>query len=248
LSVDVERDGAVGVITLNRPNHRNAFNNELTQSLSRALDELDDDPEIRVGILAASGPVFCAGTDMHEKASPSPDRGGEYGLIRRRRTTPLIAAVDGPAYGGGCELVLACDLVVASSRARFGLPEVSRGLVATCGGLFRTQDRIPPVIAAEMVLTGDPLAAERAYQLGLVNVFVGSGSPLEGARILATRITKNSPDAVTASLRALHAARQSDEGIGWTATGQAIAEMAVSPDRGEGVEAFFAKREPRWIR
>ncbi|WP_340540761.1 enoyl-CoA hydratase-related protein [Nocardioides sp. GXZ039] len=246
--LDVVRDGVVLTLTMNRPAQRNALDRELTDALSAAFDLLDDDPGLHVGILAGAGPAFSAGTDLHEPASPATDRGGEYGLIRRRRRTPLIAAVDGAALGGGFELVLACDLVVAGREARFGLPEVARGLVPTCAALFRAPDRLPPNLAAELMLTGDPIGAERAYQAGLVNVLTESGGALAGARELAGRITRNSPDAVAASLRAIHESRGPAEAVGWTATDHAIARVTLSPDREEGIAAFFDKRPPRWSR
>lgn len=246
--LEVERDGRVLLLTLNRPAQRNALDRALTDALSSALDELDDDPSLHVGILAANGPAFCAGTDLHEERSPATDRGGEYGVVRRRRTTPLIAAVEGAALGGGMEVVLSCDLVAAGAGARFGLPEVARGLVATCGGLFRAADWIPPAIATELLLTGDPIDAARAHQVGLVNVLTGQGGALDAARTLAARITRNSPDAVSASLRALHDARGPQEAVGWTATDKAIATIATSPDPAEGIDAFFEKRAPRWAR
>lgn len=246
--LSVERDGAVLLLTMTRPAQRNALDRALADALSAACDELDDDPSLHVGILAGDGPVFCAGTDLHEPVSPATDRGGEYGLVRRRRTTPLIAAVEGAALGGGFEVVLSCDLVVAGPGARFGLPEVARGLVATCGGLFRAADRVPPNVAAELVLTGDPICAQRAYEVGIVNVLTAEGGAVDGARELAARITKNSPDAVSASLRALHASRGPAEAIGWTATDHAIATIKSSPDPVEGVTAFFEKRAPRWSR
>lgn len=246
--LDVTREGGVLLLTLDRPAQRNALDRELTDALSAALDQLDDDPTLHVGILAGNGPAFCAGTDLHEEKSPATDRGGEYGVVRRRRTTPLIAAVEGPALGGGMEVVLSCDLVVAGADARFGLPEVARGLVATCGGLFRAADRVPPAIAAELLLTGDPIGAERAHQVGLVNVLTEAGGALAGARALAARITRNSPDAVAASLRALHDSRGPAEAVGWTATDKAIATIATSPDPAEGISAFFERRAPRWAR
>jgi enoyl-CoA hydratase/carnithine racemase len=246
--LDVAREGGVLLLTLDRPAQRNALDRELSDALSTALDLLDDDPALHIGILAGNGPAFCAGTDLHEEKSPATDRGGEYGVVRRRRTTPLIAAVEGPALGGGMEVVLSCDLVVAGADARFGLPEVARGLVATCGGLFRAADRLPPAIAAELVLTGDPISAERAHQVGLVNVLTAAGGALDGARALAARITRNSPDAVAASLRALHDSRGPAEAVGWTATDLAIATIATSPDPAEGISAFFGKRAPRWSR
>lgn len=246
--LDVERDGSVLVLTLNRPAKRNALDRALTDAISAALDELDDDPGLHVGIIAAHGPVFCAGTDLTEPASPATARGGEYGLVRRRRTTPLIAAVDGAALGGGFELVLACDLLVASRRATFGLPEVSRGLVPTCAGLFRAPDRLPPAIATELALTGDPFEAERAHQVGLVNVLTEDGEARAGARELAARIAKNSPDAVSASLQSLQDNRAPGEAAGWTSTDLAISRMLRSPDAAEGVSAFFERRPPRWSR
>lgn len=246
--LDVRRYGAVLQLTMNRREQRNALNRALTDALSEAFDELDDDPTLHVGVLASNGPVFCAGTDLHDPVSPATDRGGEYGLVRRSRSTPLIAVVEGAALGGGFELVLACDLVVAGPEARFGLPEVSRGLVPTCGGLFRASDRLPPAIAAELILTGDPVGAERAYQVGLVNVLAESGVALSQAHELAARIMRNSPDAVSAALRASHAARGPAEAMGWTATDHAIATVNLSPDPAEGVSAFFEKRVPRWHR
>ncbi|MBM7516440.1 enoyl-CoA hydratase-related protein [Nocardioides nitrophenolicus] len=246
--LDVERDGAVLLLTLNRPAQRNAFDRALADALSAALDELDDDPSLHVGILAANGPAFSAGTDLHEPASPATSRGGEYGVVRRRRATPLIAAVEGPAYGGGFEVVLACDLVVAGRDARFGLPEVARGLAAVCGALFRAPDRLPPAVATELLLTGDPIDATRAYEVGLVNRLVDAGGAAAAARELAERILRNSPDAVATTLRAVQEARGPAESVGWTATDAAAARVAGSPDRVEGVTAFFEKRAPRWSR
>lgn len=246
--LEVSREGAALVLTLNRPAQRNALNTELTEALSAAFDLLDDDPALHVGILAANGPAFCAGTDLNEPRSPATDRGGEYGLVRRRRTTPLVAAVEGAALGGGMEVVLACDLVVAGRGARFGLPEVARGLVATCGGLFRTPDRLPAAVATEMLLTGDPIDAARAHQVGLVNALVEPGQALDGARALAARITRNSPDAVSATLGAIADARRPAETVGWSSTDLAVARVDASPDKVEGIAAFFGKRAPIWSR
>ncbi|WP_196781030.1 enoyl-CoA hydratase-related protein [Nocardioides sambongensis] len=229
--LEVHREGPVLVMTLNRPAKRNALNQELSDALSAALDRLDDDPSLHVGVIAGNGPVFCAGTDLTSMSGPRTDRGGEYGLIRRTRATPLIAAVDGPALGGGFELVLACDLVVASEAARFGLPEVARGLVPTCAGLFRAPDRLPANLATELALTGDPIGAARAHQVGLVNVLTEPGAAREGALALAARIDRNSPDTVSASLRAVHDARGPAEAVGWTATELAIGRMQASRTR-----------------
>lgn len=244
--VRLNRSGSVLTIVMNRPRQRNAVDRALAEALSAAFDELDDDPDLRVGILAAEGPVFCAGTDLHQSASPATERGGEYGIVRRTRRTPLIAAVEGPALGGGFEIVLSCDLVVAARGASFSLPEVARGVVAACGGLFRTPDRLPPAIAAEMVLTGDPVSAERAAAFGLVNVLCEPGQARAGAEALAARITRNSPAAVSASLVALHEARWPAESQGWPVTRAAVSVMAHHPEREEGIAAFFEKRTPSW--
>jgi len=244
--VHIEREGGVMLIEMRRERQRNAVDRALADALSAAFDELDDDSSLRVGILAGAGPVFSAGTDLREGRSPATDRGGEYGLVRRARRTPVVAAVEGPALGGGFELVLSCDLVVAGRGASFGLPEVKRGLVAACGGLFRAPHALPPTLAAEMVLTGEPVTAERAYAAGLVNVLAEPGEAVARARELAARIVQNSPDAVSASLRALHDAQAAYTATGWTATDLAIGRIALSPDRAEGVAAFLEKRPPSW--
>ena len=244
--VALHRADGILTIVLQRTHRRNAIDRRTAFALSDAFDELEDDQGLRVGILAAAGPVFSAGTDLHEPVSPATERGGEYGLVRRRRTKPLIAAVDGPALGGGFELVLACDLVVASTEASLSLPEVKRGVVPTCGGLFRTAGRLPSRIAAEMVLTGDPLDAGRAAELGLVNVLCPPGRAREEATALAGRITCNSPAAVTAALAALRESEDRAEGPGWSATEVAVAAMAQHPERAEGIAAFFEKRPPWW--
>lgn len=244
--VRTTREGGVLGIEMNRVRQRNAVDRALADGLSAAFDELDDDPSLRVGILAGNGPVFCAGTDLREGHSPATERGGEYGLVRRKRLKPVIAAVEGPALGGGFELVLSCDLVVAGREASFGLPEVKRGLVAACGGLFRTPHALPPVLAAELLLTGEPISAERALAGGLVNLVCEPGEAVARAGELAARITQNSPDAVSASLRALHDSRAAAEATGWTATDLAIARITLSPDRVEGVAAFLEKRAPSW--
>src|SRR5688572_17534493 len=158
--VDYEIRGRVAVLTLNRPEARNAVNGELANALEAALDRMEDDPEVWVGILTGAGPVFSAGADLKAIAAGKGNelgtkRGGFAGLVQRERTKPLIAAVDGPALAGGCELVLACDVVVASREARFGLPEVKRSLVASAGGLVKLPRVLPPRVAMQMLLTGD---------------------------------------------------------------------------------------------
>jgi enoyl-CoA hydratase/carnithine racemase len=248
MPVETERTGRVLVVTIRREEKRNAINEELAEGISAALDELDDDPELWVGVLTGTPTVFSAGTDLSgtRRSSPATERGGEYGVIRRDRVKPLIAAVEGAALGGGFEIVLACDLVVASRTASFGLPEVKRGLVPTCGGLFRSGRALPLNVAREMLLTGDRLDPERAYSLGLVNVVTEPGEAVDGALALAARICAVGPIGARASLRALERTVAERDELGWDATTQATAAISGSDDLHEGLLAFFEKREPRW--
>src|SRR3954464_1071252 len=178
--VEYEVRGRIGLIRINRPDARNAVNAAVASGMEAAIDTLEADPETWVGVVASTGPVFSAGADLKaiaagEGESLSTRSGGFAGITRKVRTKPLIAAVDGPALAGGCEIALACDLIVASRAARFGLPEVKRSLVAAAGGLFRLPRSLPPKVAMEIVLTGDPITAERAYEFGLVNHLVDPG-------------------------------------------------------------------------
>ena len=234
------------VITMDRVAKRNAVDKALAAAIDAALARLDDDPDLRVGVLTGGPTVFCAGTDLHEPASPATPDGGEYGVVRRARRKPLIAAVEGRALGGGFEIVLACDLVVAARSAQFGLPEVARGVIANCGALFRAHERLSPTVAMEMLLTGDPISATRAHALGLVNALVENGEAVGAAVAMGLRIARHSPAAVAATLRGVREAREALERSGWEATERAAAEAAASPDRAEGIAAFFEKRAPRW--
>ena len=184
--VKFEKQGNVGVITIDRPEAKNAINGEVASAIEAAIDELEADDALWVGIIASSGDVFCAGADLKainsgQAAGLQTERGGFAGFVQRERTKPIIAAVDGPALAGGCEIVLASDLVVASEISRFGIPEVKRSLVAAAGGLFRLPRAIPKNIAMEAALTGDPISAERAFHFGLVNELVPAGEALKGA-------------------------------------------------------------------
>ncbi len=246
MPVESERVGRVLVVSIQREEKRNAINEELAVGISAALDELDDDPELWVGILTGTTTVFSAGTDLNGGASAATERGGEYGLIRRDRIKPLIAAVEGPALGGGFEIVLACDLVVASTTASFGLPEVQRGLVPTCGGLFRSSRALPLNVAKEMLLTGERLAPDRAFALGLVNVVAVPGEAVTEAIRLAERVCAAGPVATRASLRALERTLTDRDELGWTATTDATRAIAESEDMTEGVQAFFERRPPEW--
>ena len=241
-----ERRGRVFIITMTREDKRNAIDEEMTAALDAALNELDDDPELWVGVLTGGTRYFCAGTDMKKMSGPPTPRGGEYGIIRRRRNKPLVAAVEGLAFGGGFETALACDVIVAAENARFGLPEVKRGLLPTSGGIFRAPRHLPVNVAKEMIFTGDPVDADRLERLGVVNRIVPAGTALEEAIAFAERITLNSPVAVQQSLRAIDRVISEGDELGWSATTDARAVMEKSEDRKEGVSAFFERREPRW--
>lgn len=245
MSLVIEDRENIRILRLSRPERRNAIDQGLAEELSAAFDEIEADRSVRAVVLTGDGGYFCAGTDLASTAPPG-TAGGPYGFLTRVRRTPLIAAVEGFAFGGGFECVLACDLVVAARDARFGLPEVKRGVVANSGALFRAGSRLPFNLATEMLLTGDPITAEHAGRFGLVNVLTEPGAALEGALALAGRIVVNSPDAVAISLGAVAAEIAEREQRGWELTRSADAEIAISPDRAEGVSAFFEKRSPNW--
>jgi enoyl-CoA hydratase len=246
MTVTTERHDRVLLVRMERAAKRNALDATMTARLDAALNALDDDPELWAGVLAGTPVAFSAGTDLASGSGAPTARGGSYGVVRRDRATPLIAAVEGLAYGGGFELVLACDMVVASRSARFALPETARGLVANCGALFRGPRALPRNIATEMLLTGEPLGAERAWSLGLVNRLVEEGEAEAAALDLARQVCTGAPVAQRATLRAVaHVWDELDE-RGWAATERAHAEIAASADAAEGVAAFREKRDPRW--
>ena len=244
--VRCDRDGPVLVITMCREHKRNAVDRALADAIDLALNQLEDDPDLRVGVLTGGTQVFCAGSDLKSRGDYVTDRGGEYGVIRRRRGKPLIAAVEGLALGGGMEIVLACDMVVAATDARFGLPEVMRGVLPTCGALFRALVALPPNIAREMVLSGEPIDAARAHALGLVNQLSAPGEALARALVLARRIGDNAPLSVQASLQAMNGLLAAADAAGWEATAKALAVISGSADYTEGVQAFFERRAPVW--
>jgi enoyl-CoA hydratase/carnithine racemase len=231
---------------MERAAKRNAIDAEMTAALDSALNDLDDDPDLWAGVLAGTAVAFSAGTDLVSGAGAPTERGGNYGVVRRDRRTPLIAAVEGMAYGGGFELVLACDLVVASRLAQFALPETALGLVANCGALFRAPRALPRNVAHEMLLTGEPLDAERAWSLGLVNRLVEPGAAEAAALELAGKVCARAPLAQTATLRAVAAAVSAEDERGWAATEQAWTTIESSADAAEGKAAFTEKRTPRW--
>jgi enoyl-CoA hydratase len=241
-----ERDGHVLIITLQRENKRNAVDRALADALSAALDELDDTPDLWCGILTGGASFFSAGSDLTAGGDYYTERGGEYGIIRRRRTKPLIAAVEGFALGGGMEIVMACDLVVASNTARFGLPEVSIGVIPTCGGLFRGPRSLPLNLDRELILTGEPIPADRAYAAGFVNVLAEPGQVLAAALAFAQRICRNAPISVQACLAAVNDHLADEDGRGWELTDVAKGAISGTQDAAEGVASFLQKRPPAW--
>ncbi|MGH9005789.1 MAG: enoyl-CoA hydratase-related protein, partial [Acidimicrobiia bacterium] len=220
MSVDFEQRGPFAIVTINRPEARNAVNPAVAQGIEEAIDTIEADDGIWVGIITGEPPVFCAGADLKEinagnAAGLATARGGFAGITNRERTKPVIAAVDGPALAGGTEIVLSCDLVVASTSATFGIPEVKRSLVAAAGGLFRLGRKIPFNIAMELALTGDPISAELAHHHGLVNRLCEPGEALAVATALAEQICANAPVAVRESRKVVIEATHAPDEIGW---------------------------------
>jgi enoyl-CoA hydratase len=244
-TVSTEVHDRVLLVRIDREAKRNAIDPSITEGIGAALDRLDDDPDLWAGVLTGTAKVFSAGTDLRAGMS-STERGGNYGIIERRREKPLIAAVEGFAVGGGMEVVLACDLVVASTTASFGLPEVQRSLVPTCGGMFRAPRALPLNVARELLLTGDPIDAERAERLGFANRVVESGRAAEEAVALAQRICRNGPVGIRESMKVLNGLVAHDDVEAWRLTREAEAVIYAADDTKEGVAAFFERREPRW--
>jgi len=248
--------GRIGIITLNRPEARNAVNGDVAAALEAAIDQLEDDPQVWVGILTANTdgherPVFSAGADLKAIAAGQAraldtKRGGFAGFVYRNRDKPVIVAIDGLATAGGCEIVLAADLVVATTRSSFGLAEVKRNLIAGAGGLFRLPRAIGRAAAMEAILTGEPLSAQRAYELGLVNRLVEPGQAVEEATRLAEQICAAAPLAVRASRKVVLAAAYEDDETLKTMTTDSFAGILSSEDTKEGLAAFIEKRAPNW--
>ncbi len=241
-----ERRDHISIVTLEREHKRNAINAALAAGIDEAFDEIDDNPNIWVAVITGGTEVFCAGTDLKDGPGPNTERGGEYGIIRRHRTKPLIAAVEGVAFGGGFEIVMASDLVVAAADARFALPEVKRGVIANSGALFRTIRALPPAIAKEMLLTGAEFDVATLEAHGLVNRIVEPGEVLDAALELAGTIVENSPVSVQQTLLALDRVQSTGDEIGWWATGEGVEAVMASADMREGVAAFLEKRAPNW--
>lgn len=241
----------IATITINRPEARNAVDGPVTDALEASIDALEADDDAWVGIITGVPPVFCAGADLRavargEAALMQTERGGFAGIVKRERTKPLIAAVEGPALAGGAEIALACDLIVASTSASFGIPEVKRGLVAAAGGTFRLGRKIPLNLAMEAAITGDPITAVTAHTFGLVNALCEPGEALETALTLARRITANAPVAVRETRAIVLGYTYADDEAGWQRSKEATATVTGSADAQEGVAAFLEKRAPTW--
>lgn len=254
--VTYEVRGQVAVITLNRPEARNAVNGDLAADMEAVLDRFEEEDGVWVGILTANttghaSPVFCAGADLKAINSGAggglaTKRGGFAGYVYRERRKPIIAAVDGLATAGGCEIVLASDLIVASDRSSFGLAEVKRNLIAAAGGLFRLPRAIGKAPAMEVILTGEPLSVARAYELGLVNRVVAPERVMEEAMSMAEKIASAAPLAVQASRRVVLASQDLDEDELARMSNKEIAQVMASEDTKEGLTAFIEKRAPAW--
>lgn len=247
----LERDGSLAVLTLNRPRQHNSINVESANALRAALAKIEADPDIRIAILTGSGQSFCAGMDLGAFLDGEGDEilFGENrfaGFVDAPRTKPVIAAIEGAALAGGCEIALACDMIVASETAIFGLPEVGVGIFPVAGGAFRLARKIPPAKALELALTADRITASEANGLGMLNRLTPPGQALTAARHLAQRILRNAPNAVSAAFAVAHQQANQDERQLWQ-LGEAWWEtVTASPDATEGPKAFKEKRRPKW--
>lgn len=251
MTIEVARVERTAVVIMQRPEVRNAMNSDMAEALDAAFDDLAADDEVWAVVLTGAGDqAFCAGQDLKELGSGQPRRpqpfGGWGGLTRRDFPKPLIAAVNGVALGGGFELVLCCDMVIAEEQARFGLPEVKRGVIAAAGGLVRISRRLPPSVALHMALTGEPISAEEAWSLGLVNRVVGTGQGLPAAIQLGATIAQAAPLAVRLSKRIIRSVIATGENSIFELQGQLVEDLRQSADFAEGPRAFLEKRPPQW--
>lgn len=248
--VKSEINNQIMIITLNRPEARNAVNYETALQLTEALKAFDANPDVRVGILTGAAQTFSSGMDLKAFAKsgqrPYVEDRGFGGLCERPPRKPIIAAVEGYALAGGFEMALACDLIVAADTAQFGLPEVKRGIVPGAGGMLRLPQRIPYHVAMEMVLTGDLFSAQRVYELGLINKLVKSGQALEHALQLAQKINKNGPLAVQLAKHVISTSRDWRQDEMFSIQRPVIAPVFASADAKEGATAFAEKRTPKW--
>jgi len=243
-----EVDGNVLIITINRPEAKNAVNGAVAQGIADALDRLDAETDLRCAIITGAGGTFCSGMDLKafvRGEKPHVEGRGFAGIAMRGARKPMIAAVDGYALAGGMEVAMACDLIVASTGAQFGIPEAKRGLAAAAGGLIKLPRQIPPRIAMELALTGDFIGAARAYELGFVNR-VTEGPAIDEARTLAERIAANGPLALIASKAVISQSHEWSDAEMWDKQQAIVAPVFVSADAREGATAFAEKRKPNW--
>ncbi|MFC5744885.1 crotonase/enoyl-CoA hydratase family protein [Actinomadura rugatobispora] len=248
-AVLTEEDGAVLVITINRPEAKNAVNGAVAQGIAAAMDELDNRKDLSIGVLTGAGGTFCAGMDLKgflTGENPMVEGRGFGGIVERPTTKPLIAAIEGYALAGGCEIALSCDMVVASRDAQFGLPEPKRGLVAAGGGLLRLPQRIPFHIAMEIALTGDKYSADRMAELGFVNRLTEPGQALAAAKELALKVAENAPLALAATKKIIVESSDWDVAEAWKKQGEITLPVFTSKDAQEGPAAFAQKRKPVW--
>jgi enoyl-CoA hydratase len=248
-AVLTERRERVLVITINRPDQRNAVNAAVAEGIAAALDELDGDDELAVGVLAGAGKGFCAGMDLKAFVAgerPYAEGRGFAGIVERPADKPLIAAVEGFAVAGGLEVALSCDMIVAARGARLGIPEVKRSLVAAGGALLRLPKVLPRTIAIELALTGEPISAERGYELGLVNRLAAPGGALESALELAGLVAANGPLALAATKRVMQYSADWPENEFFSRQREIIDPVFKSEDAREGASAFAERRDPVW--
>jgi enoyl-CoA hydratase len=248
-AVLTETDGAVLVITINRPEAKNAVNAAVAQGIAAAVEEFDGRKDLSVAVITGAGGTFCSGMDLKgflKGESPWAEGRGFAGIVEQPPVKPIIAAVEGYALAGGCEVALSCDMIVASREARFGLPEPKRGLVAAAGGLLRLPQRIPYHIAMEIALTGDFYTAERMAELGFVNRLTDAGGALAAAKELALKIAENAPLALAATKKIIVESSQWPAGEVWTRQGEIVTPVFGSKDAQEGPAAFAEKRKPQW--
>lgn len=245
----VSRDNGIMTLTMNRPQARNAMNANMAQLIATALDELDASDDLHVGILAGGGGTFCSGMDLKgflKGELPTVKGRGFGGITECGPVKPLIAAVEGYALAGGFELAIACDLIVAARTAQFGIPEVKRGLVAAAGGLIKAPDQIAPRLAMELALTGEPIDAARAYEIGLINRLADEGQAIDGAQTLAAKIVVNGPLAVRTSKQVMQDYARWSHGTRWHEQAKQTQSVFESDDAREGALAFAEKRPPKW--
>lgn len=249
--VDYEIRGPIALLTINRPEAKNAVNGAVAQGIEDGIDKAEADDDVWCVVLTGAGDVFCAGADLKEinagnGGALQTERGGFGGFVQRERSKPVIAAVDGPALAGGTEIVLACDMVVASTTARFGIPEVKRSLVAAAGGLFRLPKVLPLPIAMELALTGDGFDAELAFKHGMINDLCEPGQVVERAMALAERVCANAPLAVRETRRLVLQADELSVDDGIRESSKALIGLTSTEDFSEGLTAFIEKRDPQW--